>query len=119
MAEGFANHYGSDVLFATSTGLAPVEFVIPETVKIMAESGVDISKHVPMPYNPFAAAKFDLVVNMSGFRLPGKPPKEVLEWAVTDPFRQSPAVYRKVRAEIEERVMQLILQLRTVAGARK
>jgi arsenate reductase (thioredoxin) len=112
MAEGFANHYGGDILVASSAGLSPVEFVIPETVAIMEELGVDISKHVPMPYNPAISSRYDIVVNMSGFRLPGKAPKELLEWKVTDPFRQSPEIYRKVRADIEERVMSLILRLR-------
>jgi arsenate reductase (thioredoxin) len=112
MAEAFANRYGSDILVATSAGLAPVEFVIPETVAIMGELGVDISTHVPMPYNPRSSSRYDIVVNMSGFRLPGEPPKEVLEWFVADPFRKSPDIYRMVRDEIQERVMALILQLR-------
>ncbi|MEP6716526.1 MAG: hypothetical protein ABJC09_13230, partial [Terriglobia bacterium] len=34
MAEGLANHYGSDVLIATSAGLSPVTMVMPETVAI-------------------------------------------------------------------------------------
>ncbi|MDE3197028.1 MAG: arsenate reductase ArsC, partial [Acidobacteriota bacterium] len=47
MAEGFANHYGGDVLIATSSGISPVPAVIPETVAIMGELGIDISRHVP------------------------------------------------------------------------
>jgi arsenate reductase len=112
MAEGFAKHYGSDVMRASSAGLSPVETVIPETVMIMNEVGIDISGHVPMWYQPLAVARYDIVVNMSGYRLPGKPPKELIEWKVNDPYQQSPAVYRKVRALIEQNVMQLVLRLR-------
>ncbi|MES1258195.1 MAG: arsenate reductase ArsC [Acidobacteriota bacterium] len=112
MAEGFANKYGGDVLVARSSGLSPVLSVIPETVAIMEELNIDISKHVPMPYDPLLAGQYDFVINMSGFRLPGKPPKELLEWKVTDPYMNSAEVYRKVRADIEDRVMQLILRLR-------
>jgi arsenate reductase len=112
MAEAFANSLGSDVLVARSAGLAPVLRVIPETVSIMRERHVDMSGHVPMPFDPFEADAYDVVVNMSGFRLPGKPPKGLLEWAVNDPYGQKPAVYRKVRDEIEERVKGLIVRLR-------
>jgi protein-tyrosine-phosphatase len=112
MAEGFANLYGKDVLRATSAGLAPVPSVVPETVFIMNERSVDISGHVPMPYNPLHVDRYDIVVNMSGYRLPGKPPKQLLEWKVRDPYQQPPDVYRKVRADIETRVMELILRLR-------
>lgn len=112
MAEAFANSYGSDVLVATSAGLAPVVSVVPETVAIMREVDVDVSRHVPMPYNPRLAGNYDIVVNMSGYRLPGKPPAEVLEWTVKDPYQNKPEVYRKVRDDIEERVTGLILRLR-------
>ncbi len=112
MAEGFAKHYGRDVLRASSSGLSPVETVIPETVFIMNEAGIDISGHVPMWYQPLQVARYDVVVNMSGYRLPGKPPKELIEWKIEDPFQKSAAVYRRVRAEIEQNVMQLVLRLR-------
>jgi arsenate reductase len=112
MAEGFANTYGKDVLVAASAGLSPVVSVVPETVFIMNECGVDVSGHVPRLYDPTQAYLYDVVVNMSGYRLPGKPPRQVLEWNVKDPYQQSPDVYRKVRADIEQRVMDLVLRLR-------
>jgi protein-tyrosine-phosphatase len=112
MAEGFANLYGSDVLRASSAGLSPVDKVALATVATMQEKNVDISAHVPRPYDPAIVSRYDLVVNMSGFKLPGAPPKLLQDWVITDPFRSSPAVYRAVRDELERRVMQLILHLR-------
>lgn len=112
MAEGFANHYGSDVLVATSAGLSPMPGIIKSTVAAMEEVGVDISAHIPSWYEPALAAKYDIVVNMSGYRLPGKPPKQVLEWKVDDPYMKPTSAYRRARADIEHRVMQLILSLR-------
>ena len=112
MAEGFANFYGGDVLRALSAGLSPVPAIVAPTVAIMKEKNIDVSGHVPHLYDPREAANCDLVVNMSGFRLPGYPPPEVVEWTVQDPYRESPAVYRAVRDDIETRVMQMILQLR-------
>ena len=112
MAEAFANHYGRDVLIAASAGLAPLTGALPETRAIMEEVNVDISKHEPKEYEPSSAAQYDVVVNMSGYELPGKPPKETLEWDVADPFQRGPEAYRNARADVERRVMQLILKMR-------
>jgi arsenate reductase len=116
MAEGFANHYGGDVLSAASAGLAPIPAVAPLTVQAMEEMNVDVSSHVPRPYDPFDAAKYDIVVNMAGFRLPGPPPKELLEWQVKDPYGSKLDAYRTARNDLEQLVMRLILDLRRKAS---
>lgn len=116
MAEGLANHYGSDVLIATSSGLSPVETVVPETVAIMRDINVDVSQHVPMQYDPLSVSYYDIVVNMSGYKLPGPQPKELIEWNIEDPYRRPEEVYLRVRSDLEQRVMQLILKLRREAN---
>jgi len=112
MAEGFANHFGSDVLVAASAGLSPMPQIVKPTVDVMAERGIDISDHLPSWFEPALAAHYDMVVNMSGFRLPGQPPKQLIEWKVEDPFMKSMIVYRKVRDDLEMKVMQFIVRLR-------
>ena len=112
MAEGFANHYGSDVLIATSAGLSPVQLVAQETVAIMREVNIDISNHKPRWYEAAKVDQYDVVVNMSGYRLPGKAPRELIEWTIEDPYQKPAPVYRRVRADLENKVMQLILKLR-------
>jgi arsenate reductase len=112
MAEGFANHYGADVLQAASAGLAPTQRVPRDTVLAMGEMNVDMSGHVPQRYDPFLAAEYDVVVNMAGYKLPGLPPKQVVEWQVKDPYGSPLEVYRVVRNDLEQRVMRLILDLR-------
>ena len=52
------------------------------------------------------------MINMSGSKLPGSPPRNLREWAIADPYRSSAAVYRAVRDELEQKVMRVILQLR-------
>src|SRR5579862_5547442 len=104
MAEGLANRYGSDVLSASSAGLAPLQEIPLETVAAMDEINVDVSRHVPRRYDPFEAVDCDLVINMAGYK--------VVEWRVKDPFQASAAEYRLVRDELEQRVMRLILELR-------
>jgi arsenate reductase len=112
MAEGFANHYGGDVLQATSAGLAPMQSVPRDTVLAMGEMNVDVSGHLPQRYDPFLAAEYDVVINMAGFKLPGLPPKQVVEWKVKDPYGSSLEDYRAVRNDLEQRVMRLILDMR-------
>ncbi len=115
MAEGFANQYGSDVLSASSAGLAPLQKIPLETVAAMGEIDVDVSRHVPRRYDPFEAVECDLVINMAGYKLPGPPGKEVVQWQVKDPYRASAEAYRAVRDDLEQRVMRLILELRKLS----
>lgn len=112
MAEGFANHYGKDVLIATSAGLAPTEIVARETMDTMAEKNIDISEHFPKKFDPLAAKDEDLVINMSGFILPGKLGVPVEDWTVRDPFGDSMEVYMQSANDVEMKVMQLILRFR-------
>jgi len=112
MAEGFANHYGADVLKAASMGLAPAPRIPAETVAVMHEMNIDVSRHVPRTYDSFEAASFDLIVNMAGFKLPAPVPKEIREWIVPDPYGSPIAAYRLIRDDLEHRVMRLILDLR-------
>jgi len=112
MAEALANHYGNDVLQASSSGIAPVTIITRNTVIAMGEMHVDVSRHVPRLYSPRMAAECDIVVNMSGFKLPGPPPKKLIEWQVNDPMGEPIEVFRTVRGDLEHRVMRLILDLR-------
>jgi arsenate reductase (thioredoxin) len=112
MAEGFANHYGKDVMTATSAGLAPTQTVAQETIDTMGDKNIDISGHFPKKFDPLEAKGTDLIVNMSGFVLPGKPTAPVEEWKVRDPYGDSLEVYWESANDIEMKVMGLILRLR-------
>ena len=115
MAEGFAKLYGKDVLIASSSGLAPTEIIVRETIECMREKGVDLTNHFPKRYDPHATVSLDLIINMSGYDLPEPTVAAVRNWMVRDPIGQSEEVYRECRDHIERQVMQLILQLRREA----
>jgi arsenate reductase len=117
MAEGFANRYGKDVLTATSSGLAPTVVVAQETVDTMAEKNIDISAQYPKKFDPLEAKAVDLIVNMSGFVLPGKPEAPTEKWNVHDPFGDSMEVYMESANDVEMKVMGLILRLRRENGS--
>jgi arsenate reductase len=112
MAEGFARVYGSDVLIASSSGLAPTDILARETIECMREKGIDLTEHFPKRYDPHTSANYDVIINLSGYDLPGATIPPVLNWMVRDPIGQSEVVYRDSRDAIERHVMQLILQLR-------
>jgi arsenate reductase len=112
MAEGFARLYGADVINAASAGLAATTSIAAETQEAMREKGVSLSDQFPKDFEPAIAATYDVVVNISGFLLPPVEGPVVLEWKVEDPYGDPLPVHRKVRDNIEERVLNLIAEIR-------
>ncbi|MBK9166355.1 MAG: low molecular weight phosphatase family protein [Bryobacterales bacterium] len=112
MAEGFARAYGSEAMEIHSAGLYPALSSIPEqTIRTMAEKGIDVSAQFPKDYRVYPAGFFDLVINMSG--LPLRAACEVRAWQVDDPYGSGDRVYRRVRDEIEILVQDLVRELET------
>lgn len=109
MAEAFANRYGADVLQAASAGLTPAYANAPLTQKVMLEKNIDTSSHFPRGLNEIDVSRFDVVVNLSGFQIPGV---KTINWNVADPYGSNIQSYRAARDQIESLVMQLILRIR-------
>lgn len=112
MAEGFAKAYGADVIEAKSAGLAPATSVAPLTREVMLEKNIDLGDAFPKGVGMAIQDGVDMIVNMSGHKLPAKTAAPVEDWEVRDPIGQSEAVYREVRDEIERHTMNLILSVR-------
>ncbi len=112
MAEGFARTYGSDVITAQSAGLAPAMTISPLTRTVMQEKNIDLGDAFPKSLRMLGQLETDLIINISGHKLPTKTAVPVEDWEVRDPIGQSEEIYRKVRDEIEQRVMRLILAIR-------
>ena len=112
MAEGFARTYGSDVLVSRSAGLAPATFISPLTVKMMAEKNIDLREHFPKDLGILSSEKFDVLVNISGNKLPGDMDIPVLEWKVEDPIGGKESLFREVCNQLEGLVMKLIIETR-------
>lgn len=112
MAEGFARAYGKDVMVARSAGLAPAMLIAPLTRLVMEEKNILLDDQFPKGLEDLGEWPCDLVVNMSGERLPFPIGGRVIEWTVRDPMGAREEVYREVRDQIEALVMRLILDLR-------
>ncbi|MBN1795212.1 MAG: arsenate reductase ArsC [Sedimentisphaerales bacterium] len=63
MAEGWARHLKADVIEAFSAGVCPVG-VSQRAAEVMAQAGVDISKHYSKHVKDFAGIDFDYVVTV-------------------------------------------------------
>lgn len=63
MAEGWTRHLKGDVLTASSAGVAP-STLNPDTVRVMAEAGVDISGHWSKHFDDLADQPIDFVVTV-------------------------------------------------------
>ena len=112
MAESFARVYGSDVLVPSSAGLFPAKAVPPDTLRAMKEKSLDLSGQVPKSVVDLDGAKFDFILNMSGFPLPPLEGAVVREWEVPDPIVMDYKGHCAVRNRIEKLVRNLILELR-------
>jgi arsenate reductase (thioredoxin) len=113
MAEGFARAYGGDILVAASAGLSPAAIVQPLTKQVLAERNIRIDEQFPKGMEILTHENFDVIINMSGERLPLAPGAKFRDWPVKDPIGQTEAVYKAVAEQIEGLVMRLILELRS------
>jgi protein-tyrosine-phosphatase len=113
MAEAMARKYGSDVLEASSAGLFPAFQTHAVTRAVLLEKNVDLGNHLPRKFAELNLSGYDLIVNMSGAKLPDLLPVPVENWNVADPMGRSDDTFRRCRDEIELLVMGLILRIRT------
>ena len=112
MAEGFARAYGKDVMIPASAGLAPAMSIPPLTTQVMKEKNIDMEEHFCKDLGFMRGVQFDLIVNLSGQKLPSTVKTQVEDWKVRDPIGKSEEFYRATRDDIEDRVMKLVLALR-------
>lgn len=114
MAEGFAKNLGEGKIVVTSSGLAQSQ-VDPMTVEAMSEVGIDISNQTSKPLSDFNPDDYDAVISLCGcgVNLPEEwLTREVFaDWQLQDPEGESMETYREVRAQVKERVEQLIADL--------
>ncbi|HKK91042.1 MAG TPA: arsenate reductase ArsC [Desulfobacteraceae bacterium] len=129
IAEGWTRHLKNDVITAYSAGIE-THGLNPNAVKVMAEAGVDISRHKSQHMDAFRDVKLDVVVTVCGHAhetcpfFPGKskvihvgfddPPKmaeKLAEQGASD--EEQLECYRRVRDDIKAFVETLPEALKT------
>lgn len=113
MAEGWAKLLLSDKIEAFSAGTNP-QGLNPLAVRVMRESGVDISSHQSKPLESLSSVKFDLIVTVCDNAAASCPAPTSNTKVIHAPFDDPPklaktakneeeamAHYRRVRDEIK------------------
>jgi arsenate reductase (thioredoxin) len=131
MAEGWARHLKGDIIEAYSAG-TEIHGLNPSAVKVMAEAGVDISRHRSKNVNELKGIEFDYVVTVCGRAneqcpfFPG--PAQVVHVGFDDPPALAKTAkseaealdhYRRVRDEIKEFVSNLPGNLDEACGRQR
>jgi arsenate reductase (thioredoxin) len=111
MAEAFAKKHGMN---AQSAGTIPSTRISPTVVDVMRERGIDISSNHPKILTPKLIRDASLVVTM-GCSIEEACPKPIIaemrkklvEWHIQDPKGKSLEEVRRIRDEIERKIMDL------------
>ena len=111
MAEAFAKHYGGALVEARSGGSCPLGFVLPDVVTVMEEKGIDVAGYPSKGFDEaWIREKADLVITMGcgDDACPAFIGKKMIDWALSDPNGKPLDEVRRVRDEIERRVVALL-----------
>lgn len=124
MAEGWANHLGSEWIEAHSAGIE-AHGKNPRAIAVMREAGVDISRQESTRVTPQMLEQADLVVTVCGHadeHCPVLPPGvQKKHWPLEDPAKatgteeQIMAKFRATRDEIKIRVEGMIGGIKLLA----
>ena len=112
IAEGFLRALGGDRFEAHSARVLQSR-LRPETVDVMREVGIDISKQWSKTAETYAGQDFDLVVTTCDEAKEVCPmfsgARRMLHWSIPDPVGRGPEAYRAARDEIRARVEKELL----------
>jgi protein-tyrosine-phosphatase len=106
---------------AASAGTTPGDRVHPEVVEAMNEVGIDLAEKVPQLLTTELAERADVVVTMGcGDACPYIPGKRYIDWNLPDPKGRPIEDVRRLRDDIQRRVVELAYELDEAAsGSRR
>jgi protein-tyrosine-phosphatase len=115
MAAGLVQLRSEGKVNVRSAGSLPADQVNPLVVQAMAEVGIDLAEAFPKPLTDEVVRAADVVITMGcGDACPIYPGKRYEDWVLDDPAAaESIEAVRAIRDAIDERVQELIAELRT------
>lgn len=111
MAEAFFRKYVSKGFEAISAGTKPSAQVNPIVLQAMKEIGIDIENQTPKNISQQIIDESEQAINMGCIDNESCPAlfmKDVLDWQIPDPKGKSIEEVRKIRDQIEIKVINLI-----------
>ena len=119
MAAAFARAHVPDGVEIVSGGTTPAGAVHPEVVEAMRERGIDLSDERPTKVGPEDLADCDFVITMGCSKddvCPARFRGDARDWALPDPKGRPLEDVRRIRDEIEERVLRLLQEVAAAEG---
>ena len=112
MAAGLVKLRSEGRIHVRSAGSDPGEQINPAVVEAMTELGVDMSEEFPKPLTDEVVRAADIVITMGcGDACPIYPGKKYEDWVLDDPAGQEIETVRRIRDELDTRVLTLIDEL--------
>ena len=109
-AKVLAEHYAAGAVEVSSAGSEPGDAVHPEVASVLADLGLSTEQEVPNGFDP--NGRYDVVVTMGcGQTCPVYLGARYEDWALDDPKGQDEPTVRRIVADIDRRVRQLLAQL--------
>jgi arsenate reductase (thioredoxin) len=112
MAAGLVKLRSQGRIRVRSAGSAPAEEINPNAVAALEELGIDMAGEFPKPLTDDGVRAADVVITMGcGDACPVYPGKRYEDWELDDPAGQDLETVRRIRDEIDERVLALVAGL--------
>src|SRR5882724_1155454 len=109
MAEAFARKHGKPQVIVMSAGSRPSGTINPRVIQFMSERQIDLSAQYSKQLDAIGNEAFDAVVTIGcGDTCPWIAAARRLDWALPDPKHLADDEFRRVRDEIEQRVLNLL-----------
>jgi len=105
-------HYAGDAITALSAGTEPGDHIHPEVERVLEELGLDTSREVPKALTHEMIAASDYAITLGcGEECPYVPGVRYVDWPVDDPKGQDDATVRRIVADLDVRVRELVVDL--------
>ncbi|MBZ5734077.1 heat-shock protein HtpX [Nocardioides sp. TRM66260-LWL] len=105
-------HYAQGRVIALSAGTTPGDHIHPEVARVLAELGLDTSRERPKLLTAEMIAASDLAITQGcGESCPYVPGATYRDWPLDDPKNQDDATVRRIVADIDRRVRDLVREL--------
>jgi len=111
-AQMLARHYGGDAVDVRSAGSEPGSGVNPVVAEVLAERGLLVDDYEPRKLDRDLVEASDVVITMGcGETCPVFPGKRYEDWPVDDPAGQDIDTVRRIVADVDGRVRELLRSL--------